>query len=81
MPTLGPKRQITLPRELCDSLDIAPGDPLFIFEHHGRITIVKQSKGASAGILRHLRATESVSEDESLLGAVAEWRAAHRRPT
>ena len=81
MPILGPKRQITLPRKLCDSLDIAPGDPLLIFEHHGHITIVKKSEGASAGILRHLRATQSVSEDESLLEAVAERRAAHRLPT
>ena len=33
MPVLSPKRQITVPKDLCDRLRIRAGDELDIFEH------------------------------------------------
>ena len=74
MPTLSPKRQITLPKELCDRLQVAPGDALEILEHQGRITILKQAKGKSAGVLRHLKADRRYSDEESLLDALGSKR-------
>lgn len=77
MPVLSPKRQVTLPKQLCDRLAVAPGDDLDIVEHHGRITILKQAKGRSAGVLKHLqsdgRYTEAASRDSAI--AVAGRRA------
>ena len=52
MPILSPKRQVTLPKELCDRLEVQPGDDLDILEYKGRITILKKVKGASADGLR-----------------------------
>jgi AbrB family looped-hinge helix DNA binding protein len=46
MPILSIKRQITLPKELCDRLGVEPGDDLDILEHDGHITIIKKRKGA-----------------------------------
>jgi AbrB family looped-hinge helix DNA binding protein len=70
MPILSPKRQVTLPKELCDRLHVAPGDDLTILEHQGRITIVKKTKGRSAGVLKHLAGAGEISDEESLLDAV-----------
>ena len=66
MPVLSPKRQITLPKELCDRLSVNPGDDLDFVEHEGRITIIKKRKGASAGVLKHLKSNVRLSDDESL---------------
>ena len=66
MPTLSPKRQITLPKLLCDRLQVSPGDALEILEHNGRITILKKMKGKSAGVLKHLKADRRYSDEESL---------------
>lgn len=71
MPILSTKRQITLPKELCNRLHIAPGDDLAILEHKGRITIVKKTKGSSAGVLKHLAGSGEGTDEESLLDAVA----------
>lgn len=71
MPILSPKRQITLPKELCDRLRVSPGDALEILEHKGRITILKKLKGKSAGVLKHLRADRRYSDEESLHDALA----------
>lgn len=74
MPVLSPKRQITLPKELCDRLRVTPGDDLAILEHQGRITIVKKAQGRSAGILKHLSGRGTGTDEESLLDAVATRR-------
>lgn len=70
MPILSPKRQVTLPKELCDRLHVTPGDDLSILEHQGRITIIKKTKGRSAGVLKHLSGTVEATDEESLLDAV-----------
>jgi AbrB family looped-hinge helix DNA binding protein len=66
MPILSPKRQVTLPKELCDRLGVRPGDQVEFLEHNGRITILKKRRGASAGVLRHLKADARFSDAESL---------------
>jgi AbrB family looped-hinge helix DNA binding protein len=71
MPVLSPKRQVTLPKELCDRLKVEPGDDLQILEHEGRITILKRVKGASKGVLRHVKVNRQVSDAESRDDAMA----------
>lgn len=75
MPILSPKRQVTLPKELCDRLRVRPGDRLEFLEHNGRITLLKKTKGASAGVLRHFKADARFSDAESLQNALASKRA------
>lgn len=70
MPILSPKRQVTLPKELCDRLAVSPGDDLDMLEYGGRITIIKKSRGRTAGLLKHLRANPAVSEAESRDSAI-----------
>jgi len=74
MPILSPKRQITLPKELCDRLRVSPGDDLELLEHQGRITILKKVKGKSAGMLKHLKADRRYSDEGSLQNALARRR-------
>jgi AbrB family looped-hinge helix DNA binding protein len=74
MPVLSPKRQITLPKELCDRLGVLPGDDLEILEHQGRITILKKVRGKSAGILKHLKTDLRYTDEESLQDALARRR-------
>ena len=71
MPMLSPKRQITIPKELCDRLDVQPGDEIDFAEHAGRVTLIKKRKGASAGVLKHLKANPRYTEEESLLDTIA----------
>lgn len=71
MPVLSPKRQVTLPKELCDRLAVVPGDDLDIVEHNGHIMILKQAKGRSAGVLKHLKADRRYSEEASRNSAIA----------
>ena len=71
MPILSPKRQVTLPKELCDRLRVRPGDQVEFLEHNGRITILKKTRGASAAVLRHLKADARYSDEESLRDALA----------
>ena len=75
MPILSPKRQVTLPKELCDRLRVQPGDQVEFLEHNGRITILKKARGTSAGVLRHLKADARFSDEESLREALAAKRA------
>ncbi len=70
MPILSPKRQVTLPKELCDRLRVRPGDQVEFLEHNGRITILKKSRRASAGVLRHLSADTRFADAESLHDAL-----------
>ncbi len=71
MPTLSPKRQITLPKDLCDRLAVMPGDELEMLEYDGRITILKKREGRSRGALKHLRADARFSDAESRDDAIA----------
>ncbi|WP_367184281.1 AbrB/MazE/SpoVT family DNA-binding domain-containing protein [Acidiferrobacter sp.] len=70
MPLLSPKRQITIPKDVCDRLHVEPGDELDIFEHEGHVTLVKKRKGASRGALKHLTADHRYSDEESLIDAI-----------
>ena len=79
MPILSPKRQITLPKELCDRIGVQPGDDVLFLEHKGRITILKKAKGRTAGLLKHLKADPRFSDEESLQGSLEQRRA--RSPT
>lgn len=67
---LSAKRQITLPVEYCDELGILPGDDLEIFIADNHITIFKKEVGVSTGVLAHLKADPSVSDEESLRSAL-----------
>jgi AbrB family looped-hinge helix DNA binding protein len=78
MPVLSSKRQVTLPKELCDRLAVKPGDALDIVEHNGHITILKKQKGRSAGVLNHLKADARFSDNDSRQGVIAARRPATR---
>ena len=83
MPMLSPKRQITIPKELCDRLNVQPGDEIDFVEHEGRGTLLKKQKGASAGVLKHLKANRRSTDEESLLDTIATRRSStksKRRP-
>jgi len=71
MSVLSPKRQVTLPKALCDRLFVQPGDDLLFLEHRGRISIVKKVKGGSDGILRHLKGNAKMTDVESMQDAIA----------
>jgi AbrB family looped-hinge helix DNA binding protein len=75
MPILSPKRQVTLPKELCDRLQVGPGDLLEFLEHNGRITILKRATGSSAAVMKHLKADARFSDEESLRDALESKRA------
>ena len=72
MPVLSPKRQITLPKALCERLHVGPGDTLDILEHNGLITVLKKTKDRSAGILKHVKADRRYSDDDSLRDALSD---------
>jgi len=74
MPLLSLKRQITIPKDVCDRLHVQPGDELDIFEHEGRVTFIKKRKGASHGVLKHLKAERRYFDEESLIDTVASRR-------
>ena len=78
MPILSQKRQVTLPKELCDRLFVQPGDDLSFLEHQGRITVIKKIKGSSDGVLRHLKGNARYSDNESLQDAIAKKPQARR---
>ena len=64
------KRQITLPKELCEKVGILPGNHVEIFEHNGKLTVIKQISGISSGCLKHLKSDSTMSDEESLLDTV-----------
>jgi AbrB family looped-hinge helix DNA binding protein len=66
MPTISAKRQITLPKELCDRLGVNPGDKVDILEHNRKITVLKKVKDASAGVLRGKKVDAHFTDEESL---------------
>jgi AbrB family looped-hinge helix DNA binding protein len=69
------KRQVTIPKELCDQAGIQPGDLVEIFEYDGRVTVIKQASGASAGVLKHRKGHASVTDEDSLQDTLA-----HKHP-
>lgn len=71
MATLSSKRQITLPKELCDKAGIHPGEQFRILEHNGHITLIKQRHNASAGVLQHLKARADMTDSESRDNAIS----------
>ena len=71
MPVLSQKRQITLPKELCDRLSVKPGDDLSFLEYEGRITIIKKLRGTSDGLLKHIKANKGFSDEQSLESTVS----------
>lgn len=75
MSILSPKRQVTLPKALCDRLRVGPGDQLEFLEHNGRITILKKGRGTSAAVLKHVTADARYSDEESLHDALESKRA------
>jgi bifunctional DNA-binding transcriptional regulator/antitoxin component of YhaV-PrlF toxin-antitoxin module len=74
MSILSQKRQITLPKGLCDKLLVQPGDDLSFLEHGGRITIIKKIKGSSDGVLSRLSANAKYTDKDSLEDAIANKR-------
>lgn len=79
MPVLSLRRQVTIPKGLCDRLHLHPGDVLDVIEHEGRITLIKKRQGASAGILKHLTTNKSYSEEDSRAGTLKRRLAASAR--
>lgn len=79
MAILSAKRQVTLPKEMCDRLQLAPGDHIEFLEHRGRITIVKKRTGASDGVLRHAKPDVRYSEEDSLRDGIERQRRPHTK--
>lgn len=70
MPILSSKRQITLPKALCDRLRLKPGDSFSIDEHDGHITLMKMIRGSGWGALSHITVKTDCTDEESLLDAI-----------
>ncbi len=70
MPKVSSKRQITLPVEQCLELGINPGDECQSFVADGHITIVKKKPGAAQGMLKHIVADSSITNEDSLQSAL-----------
>ena len=70
MPKLSAKRQITIPAGQCEELGIQPGDEIDSFIVDGRITLIKKHKGAAKGVLKHVKAKQDISDDDSLQSAL-----------
>jgi AbrB family looped-hinge helix DNA binding protein len=56
------KRQVTIPANVCQALDLSPGDYVEIFERDGIGHIVRMSDQSLAGSLAHLK-TDATLED------------------
>ncbi|WP_330925219.1 AbrB/MazE/SpoVT family DNA-binding domain-containing protein [Candidatus Sororendozoicomonas aggregata] len=70
MPKVSAKRQITLPANLCNELDIQPGDEVESFVADGQLTIIKKEKGAAKGIMKHIKVKSDMTDEESLQSAL-----------
>ncbi len=68
------KRQVTLPKELCDQTGISPGDYVEIFEFNDKLTVIKKVTGSSAGSLKHLKPRLNITDNESLQDALDDRR-------
>jgi len=65
MPKVSTKRQITLPISGCEELGIHAGDEVEIFRHGNQFNIIKKEIGAAMGILKGIKANNTVSEKQS----------------
>ena len=72
MPKVSAKRQITIPIDQCQEMQIKPGDEVETFIHNGQITLVKKEQGAAKGILKDIHAKEQISDEESLQSSLNE---------
>ena len=54
MHKLTSKRQVTIPRKICDRLNLNPGDYVEFFERDGVIHLVKMEDRRLAGAFQHL---------------------------
>ena len=70
MPKVSAKRQITLPMSQCRTLGIEPGDEVESFVANGQLTIIKKVKGAAMGMLKKVQSDDSMTDEESLQGAL-----------
>jgi len=70
MSRVSAKRQVTIPKELCEMANIRPGDLVEIFEHEGNVTIVKKQPGISSGVLKHLKGGFAMTDEDSLVDAL-----------
>jgi bifunctional DNA-binding transcriptional regulator/antitoxin component of YhaV-PrlF toxin-antitoxin module len=67
MSKVSSKRQVTLPIDLCLLAGIEPGDEVSVFvDRKGVISVVKKAVGSSKGFLRGARATNNMSDENSL---------------
>lgn len=66
MPKLSSKRQITLPVDQCQALDINPGDEVDCFIYQGHLTLIKKVPGAANGLLKHVKPLADITDDESI---------------
>jgi AbrB family looped-hinge helix DNA binding protein len=60
------KRQVTIPKELCEKAGIRPGDLVEIFEYEGKVTMIKKQPGMSSGVLKHLKGDSTMTDEDSL---------------
>ncbi|MGI9304631.1 MAG: AbrB/MazE/SpoVT family DNA-binding domain-containing protein [Gammaproteobacteria bacterium] len=63
MHKLTSKRQVTLPRAVCDALGLTPGDYVEVFERDGVAHLVKMHGESLAGKFAGLGAGKDVSPD------------------
>ena len=68
------KRQVTVPQEICQALNLAPGDFVEIFERDGVAHIVKMKPGSLAGAFSSVGRTPG----EADMRALAKGRAAKK---
>ena len=68
---LRPRRQLTLPRSVCDALGVQPGDRLVLELVDGKLVVEPQRIRAMEALraLRRAIAESGVSEEEMLEGA------------
>ena len=64
------KRQVTIPKELCEKAGIRPGDFVEIFEYEGKVTVIKKQPGISSGVLKHLKGDSTMTDEDSLADAL-----------
>ena len=70
MPRISAKRRLTLPLHQCRLIGIEPGDEVRTFAFDGCITIIPQKPGNAWGCLAHLKADETVPDEQSRQDAV-----------
>lgn len=58
MPKVSSKRQITIPIDQYQDANIEPSDEIETFVFNNQINIVKKEKGATKGILSHIKPNE-----------------------